>query len=143
MALSEEEIETFLKEPNVAVIATVRPDGSPHVVPTWYEYEDGDIVLHMGPESLRHGNLQHNNRVCICIDTRTPPYKAVIIEGRARLEEGKYEDTTSERMRRMAVHYLGEGAGKRYADSIEWQRTVIARVSPQRVVSWDYGRRTD
>jgi len=42
MALSEKQIEAFLKEPNVAVVATVRPDGSPHAVPTWYQYEEGD-----------------------------------------------------------------------------------------------------
>jgi hypothetical protein len=143
MALSGKEIEAFLKEPNVAVIATVRPDGSPHAVPTWYEYEDGDIVLHMGPQSRRYANLQHNDRVVVCVDTRIPPYKAVIIEGRVRMEEAAYEGTNSERMRRMAVHYLGEVAGNRYADSIDGQRMVIARVSPQQVTSWDYGRGDD
>ena len=143
MALNEKQIEVFLKEPNVAVIATVTPDGSPHAVPTWYQYEEGDIVLHMGPQSRRYANLQHNNRVVICVDTRMPPYKAVIVEGRAHMEEGAYEGTNSERMRRMAVHYLGEIAGNRYADSIEGQQMVTARVSPQRVTSWDYGRRDD
>jgi PPOX class probable F420-dependent enzyme len=143
MALSDKEIRTFLKEPNIAVIATVKPDGSPHAVPTWYEYEEGDIVLHMGPKSLRYGNLQLNDRVALCIDTRMPPYKAVIINGRARMEEGTYRGKNGERMRKMAVHYLGEAAGNRYADSIEGQRTVIARVTPQQVTSWDYGQRDD
>ena len=59
------------------------------------------------------------------------------------MEEGTYEGTNSERMRKMAVHYLGEVAGNRYADSIEGQRVVIARVTPQRVTSWDYGQRDD
>lgn len=143
MPMSKEEIEAFLKEPNIAVVATVTPDGAPHAVPSWYEYDEGDIVLHMGPNARRYGNLKRNDRVTVCIDTRTPPYKAVIIEGRARMEEGRYEGDISTRMRRMAIHYLGETAGNLYADSIEWQQTVIARVTPRRVTSWDYGRRDD
>ena len=35
------EIEEFLKQPNPAVVATVRPDGSPHSVATWYDRIDG------------------------------------------------------------------------------------------------------
>jgi len=143
MPLSKKEIEAFLKGPNIAVVATVTPDGSPHAVPTWYEYDEGDIVLHMGPNSRRYGNMKRNDRVTVCIDARMPPYKAVIIKGRARMEEAAYQGTHAERMRRMAVHYLGEVAGNQYADSIEGQPTVIARVTPGRVTSWDYGRRDD
>ena len=143
MPLSKEEIETFLKEPNIAVIATVAPDGAPHLVPTWYEYDGGEVVLHMGPNSRRYGNMKHNDRVAICVDTRIPPYKAVILEGRARVEEVGYQGSNAERMRRMAVHYLGEVAGNRYADSMEGLPTVVARVTPRHIASWDYGRRDD
>jgi PPOX class probable F420-dependent enzyme len=143
MPLNKEEIEAFLKEPNIAVVATVTPDGTPHAVPTWYEYDEGEIVLHMGLGSRRYGNMKRNDNVTVCIDTRTPPYRAVIIEGRARMKEAAYQGTHAERMRRMAVRYLGDAAGNRYADSIEGQRTVIARVAPSRVTSWDYGRRDD
>ena len=31
------EVDAFLRLPNPAVIATLRPDGSPHSVPTWYD----------------------------------------------------------------------------------------------------------
>ena len=31
------EIEEFLRKPNPAVVATIRPDGSPHSVATWYD----------------------------------------------------------------------------------------------------------
>jgi PPOX class probable F420-dependent enzyme len=135
MPLSKEQAEAFLREPHIAVLATVRPDGRPHVVPTWYEYDNGEVVLHMSAASVRYGNIQHNNRVALCMDTRTPPYKAVIVEGSAGMEEG----TDDERTRRMAVHYLGEARGNRYADSLRGASVVIARVKPDRFISWDYG----
>ena len=37
--------DEYLKQPNVAVLATVSPSGAPHAVPIWYLYEDGDFVM--------------------------------------------------------------------------------------------------
>jgi PPOX class probable F420-dependent enzyme len=136
MPLSKEEIKAFLRQPNVAVVATVGRGGEPHAVPTWYEYDDGQIVLHMGLRSRKYRNLRHNDRVSICVDTKTAPYQAVIVYGRASLEVG----TDDERSRRMAIAYLGERVGNAYADSVAGERLVIARVRPERIVSWDYGR---
>jgi hypothetical protein len=48
--------------------------------------------------------------------------------------------TDEERSRRMAVAYLGENVGNRYADSLRGESLVVVRVKPERVISWDYGR---
>jgi PPOX class probable F420-dependent enzyme len=136
MPLSEKEVEEFLRQPNIAVLATVAADGQPHAVPTWYEYDDGEIVFHTGLRTRKYRNIQANERVSICVDTKTPPYKAIVIYGRARTEEG----TDEERSRRIAIAYLGEALGSRYADSLRGERLVVVRVKPERIVSWDYGR---
>ena len=47
------EVEAFLARPNPAVVATLRPDGSPHTVPTWYDWEDGRALLNMDESRLR------------------------------------------------------------------------------------------
>lgn len=136
MPLSKDEIEEFLRQPNIAIVATVGADGQPHAVPTWYEYQDGEIVFHTGPRSRKYRNLRRNDQVSICVDTKTPPYKAVVLYGRAVTEVGTDED----RSRRMAVNYLGERLGNRYADSLRGTRLVIVRVKPEKITSWDYGR---
>lgn len=41
------EVEAFLREPNPAVVGTLRPDSSPHTVATWYDWEDGLLLLNM------------------------------------------------------------------------------------------------
>ena len=33
--------------PNYATISVVRPDGQPVSVPTWYLFEDGQVVVNM------------------------------------------------------------------------------------------------
>jgi PPOX class probable F420-dependent enzyme len=139
MALTPEEIAAFLQEPHVAVLATVRPDGRPHAVPIWYEYDAGEVVFHMGPTSVRYRNLLQNDNATLCVDTKTSPYKAVILEGKVELHEGQDDERTA----RMAVQYLGERAGRRYAESMKGERVVIGRLRPLHTISWDYGRRED
>src|SRR4051812_49669789 len=41
------EVEEFLSLPHPAVVATIRPDGSPHSVATWYLWESGRALLNM------------------------------------------------------------------------------------------------
>ena len=69
---------------------------------------------------------------------RRSPDKALIIEGRARTEAGTYEGANRERVRRMAILYLGEAVGKRYAESLAREPAVVARVTLLRLISWDY-----
>ena len=58
------EIEEFLKKPNPAVVATIRPDGSPHSVATWYDWVDGLILLNMAATRARLGHMRRDPRVC-------------------------------------------------------------------------------
>lgn len=136
MPLTQEETDEFLRGANIAAVATVDPDGQPHVVPTWYVYDDGEVVFHTGLRSRKYRNLRRNPRVTLCVDTRTPPYRAVVVYGKATTEVA----TDEERSRRMAVAYLGEKVGNRYADSLRGGSVVVVRVKPERVISWDYAR---
>ena len=40
-------LDAFLAKPNASVIATVRPDGSPVTVATWYDWEGGRVLVNM------------------------------------------------------------------------------------------------
>ncbi len=136
MPLTPQEIDEFLSRPNVAIVATVDPDGQPHAVPTWYEWTDGEIVFHTGLHSRKYRNLRRDPRVTLCIDERTPPYRAVVVYGRAQMTVG----TDDERTRRFALAYLGPKLATAYADSLHGQRMVIVRVKAERIISWDYGK---
>ena len=41
------EIDAFLAAPNPAVVATVSPRGTAHTAATWYDWEDGRVLLNM------------------------------------------------------------------------------------------------
>jgi PPOX class probable F420-dependent enzyme len=136
MPMRKGEIARFLAEPNVAVVAVTAPDGAPHAVPTWYEYRRGEIFFVTDATAYKCKCLMRDPRVTLCVDGRKPPYKAVILKGRATLEE-KVDD---ERMERMAIAYLGRKAGREYASQFKGAPVVVVRFKPDRVISWDYSR---
>jgi len=75
------ELDDFLVQPNPAVIATVRPDGSPHAVPTWYEWLDGRVLVNMDESRSRLGHLRRDPRVAITILDAGSWYSHILIRG--------------------------------------------------------------
>jgi PPOX class probable F420-dependent enzyme len=135
MPMKKKDIEKLLRKPIVAVVAVTAPDGAPHAVPTWYEYDDGTIVFHTGAEAFKYKCLVRDPRVTLVVDTKKPPYKSVVVKGRATLEE----KTDDKRLERMAVAYLGKKLGKAYAKPLKGQKIIVASFKPERTISWDYG----
>ncbi len=57
--------EQFFERPNFATIASLRPDGQPVTVPTWYMYVDGRILVNMDAERKRVSYLRNDPRVSL------------------------------------------------------------------------------
>jgi F420H(2)-dependent biliverdin reductase len=62
-------------------LATVRPDGTPHLVPIWFAWVAGKIYLCTGADSVKVRNLGQNPQVSIALEDGTQP---IVIEGRAQ-----------------------------------------------------------
>jgi hypothetical protein len=58
-------VVAFLKKPNPAVIACIRPDGYPMTVATWYDWEDGLILVNMHESRSRLRWLRANPRASL------------------------------------------------------------------------------
>jgi PPOX class probable F420-dependent enzyme len=137
MPMTKREIAQFLTEPNVAVVAVTAPDGSPHAVPTWFEFRRGEAFFVTEATAFKCKCLRNDPRVTLCIDMRKPPnYKAVILKGRAALEER----VADKMMERMSIAYMGKRAGREYAAQFKNQPVVVVRFKPERVISWDYSK---
>src|ERR1035437_10189594 len=114
MPMKKKDIEKLLKKPIVAVVAVTAPDGAPHAVPTWYEYAGGQIVFHTAPESFKHKCLVHDPRITLGVNTKSAPYKTVVLKWHAALEK-KIDDKRTEQI---AADYLGKNLGKADAKSL-------------------------
>lgn len=85
----------FLRsEPGLARLATVDPDGTPHVVPTGWRYNAERDTLDFGGYSLeqtrKYRNVARTGRAAAVIDDVLPPWqpRAVLVKGPAEALEG-------------------------------------------------------
>jgi F420H(2)-dependent biliverdin reductase len=62
-------------------LATVRPAGTPHLVPIWFVWVAEKIYLCTGADSVKVRNLKQNPQVSIALEDGTHP---IVIEGHAR-----------------------------------------------------------
>ena len=135
MQMSEEELNRFLDEPRIARFATNGSDGYPHVIATWYTYEDGWLYLFCGRSTPRAAEVQRDGRVCILVDDDHYPYKHVTLQGTAQVDES----LTDEYLDKLCVKYLGPHWGAKY-DSFMRNMIdpVIIKVKISKIRSWDY-----
>ncbi|WP_037368218.1 PPOX class F420-dependent oxidoreductase [Amycolatopsis orientalis] len=90
----------------IAHLATVLPDGSPHVVPVWIGTRGDRIVFLTGPDSRKARNLRRDPRVAISLTPPDNPFEPVVIRGRvAEWIEG---DPAWEIIDEVAKKYIGQ-----------------------------------
>ncbi|MGD8544079.1 MAG: PPOX class F420-dependent oxidoreductase [Candidatus Bathyarchaeota archaeon] len=138
IGMSPQEIEEFLSQGNIARIATVKPDNSPHVTPVWYLWENNQLLIAIPKDSVKARNIRQNNNVAVTIDTDKAPSKAVIIEGTARIEE-LGDEITRKIDRRMAAKYVKPEYLDEYIewDSAQGVEYIYIRIYPEKIISWD------
>jgi PPOX class probable F420-dependent enzyme len=127
--------ETFLREPNVAILATLGKDGTPHAMPLWYAYEDGEIVMWVARGSVKHRNIERNPRVAFTVDRREPPYYAVMVQGHAVIGPPPSRALKE----RIAARYLGPERGRQYAANSGTNEGVTIRLRPERIIEYRDG----
>ena len=112
--LSVAERDAFLRERgHLARIATLQADGSPSVVPVWFVYEDGKIIITPRKHSAFWANIQQDARVAITIDEKSGLYRKVLVEGKADiLYPLGHDDEWRDIYRRITLRYVDEGSGE-------------------------------
>ncbi|HEU4759193.1 MAG TPA: TIGR03618 family F420-dependent PPOX class oxidoreductase [Dehalococcoidia bacterium] len=129
------EREQFLREANVAVLATVDRRSRAHAAPIWYLYEDGVFILSTGRGSQKHRNIEANPEVTLVVDRRSLPYYVVMAHGRAEIGP----PLADEARLRMAVRYLGEERARAYVAMRSPDDSVSIRLRPRRLIEY-HGR---
>lgn len=79
-----EEIESLLKENNVARICSHNKDGTIRAAPVSYRYMNGQIVIGAIASSRKTKNIKRNNNVTVLIDTERA--QGILIYGKAELD---------------------------------------------------------
>ena len=131
--LSQEEQESFLAQPRIAHLATLRPSGTPHVAPVWFLWDRGRAWVMADAGAVKVRNVKGNPAVTLSIATPKRPLSYVILEGRAQINT---EDLDSV-VERMCVLYDGPEKGADFAKELLGEdRMVLLEISVDRIMSW-------
>ena len=137
MAMKKKDIDRLLAQPHIAVVAVTAPDGSPHAVPTWYEYKGGKVTFHTETTAFKFKCLEHDPRIALVVDTKQSPYKCVILKGQATIEIKNHDDA---RGLRMSIAYLGRKNGVAYHNTVKGSEVAVVTLKPDRIISCDYSK---
>src|SRR5262245_17355876 len=122
--MSKEEISRFMVQGTfTGKLATVRKDGSSHVVPIWFVLDNkenskrrsrtGNIIFTTNSTSAKANNIRQDNRVSICIDDQTRPFSFVTVFGIAKIYPYKQEEALKWATK-IAERYMGKKNAKAY-----------------------------
>jgi Pyridoxamine 5'-phosphate oxidase len=140
VAMTPKEREAFLADVHVGVIAIAEEGRGPLTVPVWYSYEPGGEVRVVTGRTSRKGQLlERAQRLSLCAQTETPPYKYVSVEGPIIAVEVANVERD---LRPLARRYLGARGGDRYVDSTrsEHDDNVLVRMRPERWLTVDFAK---
>jgi PPOX class probable F420-dependent enzyme len=118
-----EEIVEFLREPHAGVIAAVRSDGAPYSAATWYDWDDGRLLVNMDFERLRLSHMRRDPRVSLTVLDVADWYRAVTVLGRV---VEIHDDEGLVDIDRLSQRYRGEPYRNRD------RKRVSALIEPER-----------
>ena len=127
-----EDLDGFLEEPLVAVLATRRADGTVLLSPVWHEWRDGGFNVWAGAEDVKTRHLRRDPRASIVVAESAPPLRGVEVRCTAEI----VEDDAHGAAVRIASRYIGPERGSAYVGSGGTE--VILRLEPGELRVWDF-----
>jgi PPOX class probable F420-dependent enzyme len=99
-----DDVRDLLAKPNPAVVATLRSDGQPVSVATWYLLDGDRVLLNMDDTRVRVKHLRRDPRVSLTVLDEQSWYTHVSLIGRV---EELVPDTDLTDIDRLSRHYNG------------------------------------
>jgi nitroimidazol reductase NimA-like FMN-containing flavoprotein (pyridoxamine 5'-phosphate oxidase superfamily) len=126
LGLLETDLARRLLASNIpARLAYVWTDGTPRVVPIWFQWTGEEIVMATFVPSPKVTALRANPGVAISIDNEALP-EAVLVRGRAVVTE---VDGAVPEYALAARRYMGEEAAEAYIAEVDKPGTTMARIA--------------
>ena len=120
----------FIRDnPFPAVVATIRPDGSPHSTVVWIDEDGGDVIFNTAEGRAKPRHLEQNPSVSAMVVDPKDQYRWVSVSGRATMTT----EGAREHIDKLSNKYMGE--------DYPWykgEQRLIVRISPDKVDSYGF-----
>ncbi len=120
--LTEEDI-ALLHERQLAHVATVEADGTPHVTPVWVDTDGEHIVFNTAKGRIKHRNLSRNPVIAVSVVDKANDYRTLWVKGTADM----VDDGADAHIDKLAKKYLDKDT---YPFRQPGEVRVIVRVTP-------------
>ena len=130
--LTPAEITDFLQGPWAARLACIRPDGRPHVIPVWQEWDGKHFYVIAWQGSQWADYLLQNSEISLTVDEHWAPLRRVAANGRALpIEEDQASGELEALVQRLSYRYLG------YSNiGLSKQVQLAFIIEPERLRGW-------
>jgi len=139
LSMSRAQREEFLAATRVGVVSIAETGRGPLAVPVWYRYTPGGTLRFVtGANSRKAKLIEAAGRVGFCVQSESPPYQYVSLEGPVTIGAPDREAD----IRQVALRYLGEQMGEMYlaASAADPEPVIVVELRPERWYSVDYSR---
>ena len=130
--MQRDEAWAFLRSGDMtATFASVRADGRPHAVPTWYAVDGDEIVFTTWHATVKAANIRARPAVVVVVQDPKPPYNYVSVEGDARLIDdlGECRDVST----RLGAKYMGADRAEEFGKRNGVPGELVVRVRPTKI----------
>lgn len=135
------EVADFLARSRTATVASIGPDGVPHLVAMWYGIIGDAVYIETKAKSQKAVNLRRDPRMVFMVEAGTSydTLRGVSLEGSCEIIEESDGDEYWAAARSVYERYTGP-----YTDEARplldfmMHKRVVAKLVPQRVRSWDH-----
>jgi PPOX class probable F420-dependent enzyme len=139
--MTDDEVISLLRESRTATIATLGPNGFPHLVAMWYGLLGGRMCFETKAKSQKVVNLRRDPKISCSVEAGESydQLRGVEIEGTATV----IDDVSSDEYWAAAVSVWERYQGA-YTEEIRpyvegmMHKRIVVRVDPVRVRSWDH-----
>jgi len=123
-----------LEASEVVWLSSVRPDGAPHVVPTWFVWDGTAIVVLSKPSAQKVRNLTRWPRAMVAIGDPGATFDVELVEAVAELADAPFDATLLGRFARKYTRQLRQSALTIEQFAATYSRAI--RLEPTRWLGW-------
>jgi PPOX class probable F420-dependent enzyme len=141
VAMTAQEAAAVLDGARKVQLATINPDGTPHLVAMYYVMLDGQITFWTYRTSQKALNLARDPRVTCLVESGEQYFdlRGVQVQGTVRRIEEPAEVRAIGRRIAAAMGGVPEQALDAYVEHAARKRVGFA-VEPRRMISWDHSK---
>jgi general stress protein 26 len=134
-AEDDDELASFLEEPNLCRVGTIDKKGFAHVTPAWFHWDGETFFVGADADDAKVANIRRTKTASIEIDSDVRRKRGILARGSASIVAGraKYEEISIPQVRRYVPNRVPREMAAKMAEK---GHPVVIEVRPDSIISW-------